>query len=132
MSEFYLQVHCEFDSYYSVIIEDDGRVAYAYMYWGEDIVGDVWLYNQAETPKETIWVEEEMPFLNPAEYLKPNINIIPIKDASELRCEWTENSDGLIEMEILLRGKFIAGIAAGSKPGWSAWVVKDGPLALVY
>jgi len=132
MSEFYLQVHCEFDRYYSIIIEDDSRVAYAYMYWGEDIIGDVWLYNQSQTPKKTLWVEENMPFLNPAEYLKANINIPPITKANEVGCEWTESPDGVIEVEILIRGQFIAGIAAGSKPGWSALVVKDGPLALLY
>lgn len=132
MTEFYLQVHCEFDSYYSVIIEDDGQVAYAYMYFGEDIVADVWLYNQAETPKETIWVKEKMPFLNPAEYVKKGIFISPLIDESEVRCEWIENSDGLIEVEILLRENFVAGMAAGSLPGWSALVVKDGPLAQVY
>jgi hypothetical protein len=130
MSTFSLKVYCEFDRYYSVIIEDDGRVAYAYMYWGEDIVGDVWLYNQAETPTQANW--DEIPSLNPAEYVNNNASISPITNDNEVRCEWTESPDGIIEIEILIRGQFIAGIAAGSKPGWSALVVKDGPLALVY
>ncbi|MES2275101.1 MAG: hypothetical protein V4592_03700 [Bacteroidota bacterium] len=133
MSEFYLQVYCEFDSYYSVVIEDDGRVAYAYLYWGEDIIGDVWLYNQMPAPETTFWVEEEMPFLNPTEYLKKDILVPPIKTESEIRCEWTESlNDSSIEVGISIRGKFIASITSGSKPGWSVLVVKDGPLALVY
>jgi hypothetical protein len=132
MSTFYFQTSCEFDRDYSLKIEDDGRVAYAYMYWGEDIIGDVWLYNQLDAPKDAKWHEQEMPYLNPAEYLIKDSSITPLKDAGEIRCEWTETKDGLIEVDILLHGKFIAQLAAGAKPGWSALVVKDGPLAQVY
>jgi hypothetical protein len=133
MSTFFLQVHCEFDRHYSLTIKDDGRVAYAYLYEGEDIIGDVWLYNQQQAPDVSFWREEDMPFLNPAEYLAKDAAIKPIADESELRCEWTESlNDGLIEVGISIRGKFIASIASGSKPGWSVLVAKDGPLAYVY
>jgi hypothetical protein len=133
MSTFFLQVHCELDHHYSVIIEDDGRVAYAYLYDGEDIIGDVWLYNQQQAPAISFWREEDMPFLNPTEYLAKDAAIKPIQEESEVRCEWTESlNDGLIEVGISIRGKFIASIASGSKPGWSVLVAKDGPLAYVY
>ena len=59
--------------------------------------------------------------------------IKPITAESEIRCEWTESlDDGLIEVGIYIRDKFIASVASGSKPGWSVLVTKDGPLALVY
>jgi hypothetical protein len=133
MSEFLLKTPCELDAAYSLVIEDDGRVAYAYLMQYEDIVGDVWLYNQQEAPQTNFWNEEDMPFLNPAEYVnKEAANITPLKEAAEVRCEWTESPDGLIEVDILLRGKFIAQLIAGAKPGWSTLVAKDGPLALVY
>ena len=32
----------------SVVLEDDGRVAYAYLLEKDTIVSDVWLYNVAE------------------------------------------------------------------------------------
>jgi hypothetical protein len=133
MSTFSLQIHCEFDHHYSVLIQDDGRVAYAYLYEGEDIIGDVWLYNQQAAPTISFWRTEDMPFLNPAEYLSKDAAIPPIETESDIRCEWTESlNDGLIEVGISIRGKFIASITSGSKPGWSVLVAKDGPLAQVY
>ncbi|MDB4924068.1 hypothetical protein [Mucilaginibacter sp.] len=133
MSKFSLQVFCEFDPHYSIVIKDDGRVAYAYLYEGEDIIGDVWLYNQQEAPAISFWREEDMPFLNPKEYLLKDASIKPITNDSDIRCEWTESlNDGLIEVGISICDKFIACISSGSKPGWSVFVVKDGPLAYVY
>lgn len=133
MSSFSTQIRCEFDSNYSLNIKDDGRVAYAYLYEGEDLVGDVWLYNQQEPPQTSFWVPEDMPFLNPKEYLTANANIVPITNENQLRCEWTESKDtGLVEAAIYIRDKFIASVAVGDKPGWSVLVSKDGPLALKY
>jgi hypothetical protein len=133
MSTFLLRTNCEFDNFYSVVIKDDGRVAYAYLYQGEDIIGDVWLYNQQQAPATSFWRTEDMPFLNPTEYLSKDAYIKPLTNESEVRCEWTESKDdGLIEVGIYIRDKFIASVAAGSKLGWSVLVVKDGPLALVY
>lgn len=133
MSKFSLQIFCEFDENYSVLVEDDGRVAYAYLLEYGDIIGDVWLYNQTPAPADSNWANQQMPYLNPAEYVLPHIVVSPIKTESEIRCEWTEApNDGLIEVAIWLRDKFVAQIISGSKPGWSVLVVKDGPLAQVY
>lgn len=132
MTTFFLETRSELDRNYSLKVIDDGRVAYAYLVVFDDIVSDVWLYNRNEAPAITNWSTDIIPYLNPVEYLVKEALIGPITDAAEVRCEWTESSDGIIEVEILIRGKFIAGMAAGSTPGWSALVVKDGPLALVY
>jgi hypothetical protein len=133
MSTISLKVYCEFDPHYSVLIKDDGRVAYAYLYEEEDIIGDVWLYNQQQAPAISFWRPEDMPFLNPTEYLAKDAAIKPIAAESEVRCEWTESKDdGLIEVGIYIRDKFIASVASGAKPGWSVLVAKDGPLAYVY
>jgi hypothetical protein len=37
MSEFLLKTPCELDAAYSLVIEDDGRVAYAYLMQYEDM-----------------------------------------------------------------------------------------------
>lgn len=133
MSTFFSQRNCEFDSHYSIIIEDDGRVCYAYLYEGEDLIGDVWLYNQQQAPTTSFWRTEDMPFLNPTEYISRDSDIKPIINESEVRVEWTESrDDGLIEVGIYILDKFIASIASGSKPGWSVLVIKNGPLALIY
>nr|WP_294795141.1 hypothetical protein [uncultured Mucilaginibacter sp.] len=74
-----------------------------------------------------------MPFLNPKEYLSKDAVIKPVASEDEIRCEWTESKDdGIIEVGIYIRDKFIASVAVGSKPGWSVLVVKDGPLAYMY
>jgi hypothetical protein len=133
MSTFFLRVFCEFDRNYALIIEDDGRVAYAYLLDDDDIIGDVWLYNQQEPPQTSFWLKEDMPFLNPKEYLAKDLTVKPILKEIEIRVEWTESKeDGLIEAGIYIRDKFIASVMAGSKPGWSVLVAKDGPLAYVY
>lgn len=130
MPPFQFENTCEFDRNYSVRIEDDGRVAYAYFIEWSDVNGDVWLYNVAETPADSNWALQDSPYLNAAEYIAENI--APIKEASEIRCEWMETKNGIIEVDILIRGKFVAQLIAGAKPGWSAMVKKDGPLALAY
>lgn len=133
MSQFLAHISCEFDENYSVLIEDDGRVAYAYLLEYGDVIGDVWLYNQEAAPSDSNWANQAIPYLNPAEYLSKDSKISPVESENEIRCEWAESpNDGLIEVGIYIKDKFIASIASGAKPGWSALVVKDGPLALVY
>ena len=133
MSTFTLKANCHFDDYYSVVIADDGRVAYAYLMEGEDSIGDVWLYNQHEAPKDSNWDKQQLPYLNPEEYLNKETRVSPITDKGDVYFEWNESlSDGSIEVSIYIRDKFIAQIITGSKPGWSALVVKDGPLAQIY
>ena len=110
MPTFTTQIVCELDNYYSLKIEDDGRVAYAYLREGEDVIGDVWLYNVNEAPQTSFWLPEDMPFLNPKEYLSKDANIKPIQQESEIRCELTESKDdGLIEGDF----KFV---------GWSRYL----------
>ena len=133
MPDFSMQVPCELDPNYSLLIEDDGRVAYAYLIEYGDITGDVWLYNHREAMQQVNWNDQQMPWLNPPEYLNAGVSIAPITNESEVRCEWTESKDdGLIEVGIYIRDKFIASITSGSKPGWSVLVIKDGPLGLIY
>jgi hypothetical protein len=52
-----------------VVLEDDGRVAYAYLKDHGAIVADVWLYNVAEAPDQNHWRDKSnLPFLNPGKY----------------------------------------------------------------
>lgn len=116
------------NSDYSAIFEDDGKVAYAYLRKGADIVGDVWLYNHGEAPTEPEWEDpSRMPFANPKEFTNPDL-FEPVRDASEVSFEWEENQPALL---ILIRGDLYARLIPGSKPGWSKLAIKDGPLALV-
>jgi len=130
MTEFYDQFFCECNVEYSIIIDDDGRVAYAYLYKGNDIIGDVWLYNQAATPIFTHWNQEDMPFLNPKEYIKDEID--PILNTNEVKLEWSVSNNRIQSVLIFIRKNLVARLEPGSTPGWSKCVSKDGPLAKCY
>ncbi|TDQ09202.1 hypothetical protein [Pedobacter metabolipauper] len=130
MTEFYNQFFCEDNPQYSVTIEDDGKVAYAYLFKDSGIIGDIWLYNQDPTPEITSWNKHDMPFLNPKEYIKYNIE--PIISVNEINLSWSilENND-IDEVLIYINNKLIAKLTPGSTPGWSTCVLKNGPLAMV-
>ena len=132
MPEFHLTETCPFDDAYAVTIDDNGRVANAYLTFYGDVVSDVWLYNRVPTPAGSFLNTDEMPPLNPADYIKKDVIATPIADATQVRLDWDESADGDIEVAILLHDKFIAELIPGAKPGYSVLVAKDGPLALVY
>ena len=61
---------------YSLVFEDDGKVAYAYLKHAGEIVGDVWLYNRAGTPLVPEWTDiERAPFLNPKAYVAEGAHV---------------------------------------------------------
>ncbi|TFV36809.1 hypothetical protein E4K66_22665 [Bradyrhizobium frederickii] len=112
----------------AVIIEDDGRVAYAYMLGGDgQICSDVWLYNRCPTPVEPEWHDPaNLPFANPA----PFANEGSPGSACDFFVEWND-AEGVLVAKILLRDDYFARLEAGAKPGWSSLAAKDGPLAQV-
>lgn len=129
MTEFYQQYFCPDNESYSVIIEDDGKVAYAYLLEGDSIVGDVWLYNQQKAPERIDFKDREnMPFLNPQGYLNKEKVVQPIQNTSEVLIEWFYEGE-IIKVELFLRNELLAILKHGSLPGWSVLVKKDGPLA---
>lgn len=110
----------------SVLIEDDGKVCYAYLLRGKRIVGDIWLYNIAPTPNEAEWhSKENLPFLNPEEFVKENLE--PFDAWSPVEVTWDFSEE--IVANIFLASRLIAKLTVGSCPGWSSLVTKDGPLA---
>jgi len=128
MTEFYKQFFCEMNQNYSLIIEDDGRVAYAYLLFCEEIIGDLWLYNQENTPILSDWSDpDSMPFLNPQEFVLKNI--APILSEDNLSVGWKEIKDEEFEVLIYIHGELIGKIKPEANPGFSTLVTKDGPLA---
>lgn len=125
---FFDQFFCEANNDYSVIIEDNGRVAYAYLLQGDNITGEVWLYNQQATSEEPEWDKEKMPFLNPPVFIKENIP--PVLNSEEIKVDWTLSEEMTFDkVLIFIRHKLVAMLTIGSTPGWSLLVSKDGPLA---
>ncbi|OOQ57949.1 hypothetical protein [Mucilaginibacter pedocola] len=132
MPQFSINIPCPFDKAYALKIEDDGRVAYAYLTFYDDVVSDVWLYNRLPAPTVSFLNTDDGPALNPAEYLKSDTAVTPMSTEADITCEWDESKEGDIEVAVLLHGKFIAELLPGAMPGSSVLVAKDGPLALVY
>jgi hypothetical protein len=129
MSKFYKQYVCPYDKHYSLIIEDDGRVSYAYLLKDRDIISDVWLYNQQESPDNTNWTNrDEMPFLNPKEYLYEGKSIPPIESDSDVKLDW-KYGDELYVVNVFIREERIAVLKPDLRPGFSIMVREDGPLA---
>ena len=118
------------DTDYFLLFDDNGRVAYAYLYKGDEIIGDVWLYNVCPAPLEPEWKHRSKPpFANPKKFISDRI-IKPIFSPNELTVKWEKDeNDDFLTVLIYLRGELFAGISPGSKPGWSRLTIKNGPLS---
>jgi hypothetical protein len=114
---------------FSVVVEDDGRVAYAYLLQEAAIIGDVWLYNCGIAPTEPEWWDRsKAPFVNPQGFAI-ECDVTPIAAAEELRISWIDKGDALDRAELYLRDELLAVLAPGAKPGWCRNALKEGPLA---
>ena len=116
----------------SVVIEDNGRVGYAYFLSKSGaVVGDVWLYNRCKAPLSPEWIDRnKAPFANPVGFAnEDNVFTLP-ESADELEIRWS-NSTSVLRAGIYLRGLLIAELAEGLKPGFALAASKDGPLAMV-
>ncbi len=109
----------------SVVLEDDGRVAYAYLLDGDDaVVGDVWLYNVGEDPERVDWRDRSaMPFRNPARFCSPEV-LPRLRPDSRVSCHWSDKG-----VTVSVAGTVWARLEDGSKPGWSRRARLAGPLA---
>ncbi|NJL75158.1 MAG: hypothetical protein HC892_09105 [Saprospiraceae bacterium] len=125
---YFNQFFCEDDNSYSVIVEDDIEVAYAYLMRDNQIISDVWLYNNNGTPDKVDWSDVSlMPFKNPKNYINESMMMEKI-DSYDFVVEWTQNGDA-ITAKVYIRGLALAYLNNCSKIGWSYAVSKNGPLA---
>jgi hypothetical protein len=116
------------DSPFSVVIDDDDRVAYAYLLKDGKICGDVWLYNCESPPKKPEWSDpSKAPFANPQEFAAENS--LRITDIGLINLRWKKNKESLERAEICLADELLAILAPGAKPGWCRNARKDSPLA---
>jgi hypothetical protein len=108
----------------AVVIEDDGRVAYAYLLEHGKVVADVWLYNVAAAPESVDWADRAaMPFLNPRAYC--GARTIPrFGTDTQLTCKW--DARGVV---ILVDDDAVAQLTVGERPGRSRGAEQAGPLA---
>lgn len=112
----------------SVVIEEDGNTCYAYLMVGEEITGDVWLYNSKNTPN-FIDLNEDLPYPNPSEYTD-NIFRISNEDYLEnISIDWSINAND-VKVSIEFGNGLKALLKTNLFPGYTNNVKKDGPLAL--
>lgn len=105
---------------FSVLAEDDGKVAYAYLLHDKNIVSDLWLYNQAPTPESPEWRDRaRMPFLNPRNFVIEEKMASPITENDIIKIETKLNEDGELEVELYITGNLYGLLKAGAKPGWN-------------
>jgi hypothetical protein len=141
----YLRDFADSESPYRVRLDDDDRVAYAYLIDGEretpnetGIIGDVWLYNVAPTPVEPEWqglhrvkdrekALELMPFLNPRQYVRSE-SAMRLEEATSVVVEWSSEKTERVA-EVVVDGLLYARLKPGAKPGWARLALTDGPCA---
>lgn len=112
----------------SLVIDDDGRVAYAFLRGpDEEIIGDVWLYNRVPCDAPPDWTDaSQAPFLNPPALARPLDG--PPPGPSELDVRWTLDGP-LLLADVLVRGELLARLSPGSAPGWNVLALAAGPCA---
>jgi hypothetical protein len=130
MSTLLHQFTCD-DGLHRCVVEDNGRVAYAYLIRENKMIGDLWLYNQAESPTEPEWRDRtKMPFLNPASFVDMGAMSQPLQSSDDIAAEWELGGDGVAtKVALYLHGQLYGVLAPMVKPGWCVAVLKDGPLA---
>ncbi len=124
--------HVDPDSGFKALFEDNGRVAYAYLFDGDRIIADVWLYNRGPAPSEPEWRDRSRaPFANPAKYVSAGQPRY-VNEPADVQFVWQRSGDRQeTRAFIFLHGELVAELRPGSKPGWSRYAAKDGPLARV-
>ena len=132
MREFFI-ARDTLESDYSVIVEGDGRVAYAYFITmpSQKILSHVWLYNIGpDLPGEEEVEVRGRPSRNPAEYILPDI---PPGAQSEEEIEitfWYDKPGGEFQCaDVSIRGIHWATLAPSLEPGLCRFAAKDNDLA---
>ena len=118
------------DGKFSIVIEDDGRVGYAYLMDSRsEICGDVWLYNRCPAPDEPEWHDPSgAPFANPSAYVQSCTEFPFPNSSADIEIDWARE-DGECLARIFFQKKLVAVVKNGAKPGWALMAKKDGPLA---
>lgn len=114
---------------FRLIIEDDGRVCYAYVVSSNGIEGDVWLYNRGPAPSEPEWGDaDRAPFANPKHLTKKDLPFFIPNSPDAFSVTWWVGGGGP-EAKIYIDGVLAGILGTGDKPGQSIAAAVDGPLA---
>jgi hypothetical protein len=98
-------------------------VCSTYLYDGDDVAADPWLYNRFETPLQPEWrlpnARDLLPFMNSAEYVYlRNFDLPVCENSFRVGCVFDENMT-LKYAEVFLFEQTIAKLVPGRKPSYS-------------
>ncbi|WP_417355452.1 hypothetical protein [Flavobacterium sp.] len=128
LKTYYKQFFSEKKDIFSVIIDDDGSVAYAYLLEGNNIISDLWLYNSGKTKYED-WEnisEKDLPLQNLDCYIITKIK--SITNDNDIDVEWYIEGNS-VKVEIYIHNKLIGILNSTSKVGFNTLVSEDTPIA---
>jgi hypothetical protein len=114
---------------FTIVIEDDDRVAYGYLLQDGKIVSDVWLYNCVDAPVRPDWRDRaEMPFLNASDYVNETAQIRFLAP-EKISVQWQTDLAIQPHATVHYQNVLVAQIFPDVKPGCCRAAAKDGPLA---
>ena len=116
---------------YSLTFEDNGKVSYAYLKKGNEIQGDVWLYNRCMAPDVSEWSDKKnIPFANCSGFISVKGTITTPVCPSDVLVDWESDENGPVAY-IYLFEELIGVVGVHDKPGYSRYAIKNGPVAKV-
>jgi len=117
----------------SLVVEDDGRVAYAYLHRANEVVAHVWIYNRCPASSDPEWDDpSKLPFANSSEYMSEDGYVMGPVDRGDVVVTWESDESGADPVAyIYLFEDLVAVIGVGDKPGYARFAIKDNPLAQV-
>jgi len=116
---------------YSLVFDDDGKVAYAYLKEAGIIVGDLWLYNRCPTPPEPEWHDRtHIPFALSRDFVADGGRLTRAVGSADVRVKWQYEADAPVAYVYVFEDLYGV-VGVGDKPGYARYVVADSRLARV-
>ena len=116
---------------YSLVIDEENSVCYAYLKMHGVIVNHVWLYNRGESPNIAPWTQTgiDPPFKNSSEYIL-DLNFQAPKSEDDFSISiLTENEESFNHVDILIKGICFGRFMWNIKPGYAKLSKSENRLA---
>lgn len=117
---------------YSLVIDEEKEVCYAYLKENGRVVAHVWIYNRGDSPEEFTWKSKGQapPFKNSKEYVA-KINFLLPQSEDAFAVEWTgKTSKGSVIARVFINEIYVADFISGNKVGRSLLSGKANVFAL--
>lgn len=114
---------CPNDESYAVVVEDDGRVTYAYLLRDKEFVTHAWLFNSLPESQQ-VECDASAPPCNPESNIKEDMpRVAPIQDSSEVSIRWSLESP--VTASVFIHDVQYAILVDGVRPSYSIFIKED-------